>query len=129
MFPGLRRWQDELIYKAKKSGFVETLCGLRIKVEGLCDPLPWKRDSAERRLINNVAQGSAAEVMKHAMIKIHKEAPFFGLLVQVYDELLFETAEPEYELPFVVDCMTNAVKLDVPLTVDGKSGLNWAEAH
>lgn len=126
LFPSLRRWQDALIYESKRSGFCTTLLGRRIKVDGLTDGNPWKREAAERQLINNITQGSAAEIMKLAMIKVH---PQVGLLVQVYDELLFEEAEDYIEdtTAFVVECMENAIKLDVPLTVDCAIGRSWAD--
>lgn len=115
MFPELRRWQDKLIFDSKRSGYCETLLGRRIKVENLNDPNPWKRESAERQLINNITQGSAAEVMKMAMIKIAENTQLsktFGLLVQVYDELLWESQHIEHDKPIVIDCMINAIKLD-----------------
>ncbi len=132
MFPGLRRWQDKLIWESKRSGFFTTLFGRRIKVEGLDSYNKWKREAAERQLINNIAQASAREVMVKAMININGDfgiSDSFGLLVQVYDELLFESQEVEEDMKLVIDNMINCVKLDVPLTVEGKIGLNWAEAH
>jgi DNA polymerase-1 len=129
LFPQLRRFQDTLIYTAKQSGFCTTFMGRRIKIDGLIDGNGWKREAAERQLINNITQGSAAEIMKMAMIKIHKTAPNLGILVQVYDELLFEA--PEYEIEdastWVKLCMEEALKLDVLLTVDCKIGPNWAD--
>ncbi len=131
LFPTLRRWQESLIYEARRSGFCTTLMGRRIRVDSLSDGNSWKREAAERQLINNIAQGSAAEIMKMAMIKIHIANPLIGLLVQVYDELLFESPSQymEDELNTVIDCMKNAVKLDVPLTVDCKTGTSWADCH
>lgn len=131
LFPGLRRWEEQIIHSAKRSGFCTTLMGRRIKVDNLTDPNPYKREAAERQLINNITQGSAAEIMKLAMIKIHgmKDVfhPSFGILVQVYDELLFESPRAEVDLLNVKWAMENAIKLDVPLTVDGKIGRNWEE--
>ena len=132
LFPQLRRWQDTLIYESKRSGFCTTLLGRRIRVEGLSDGNPWKRESAERRLINNIAQGSAAEIMKKAMIEISKDRRMsntFGLLVQLYDELLFESSNIEQDLNYVAEDMIRAVKLEVPLTVDSGIGDNWSDAH
>ncbi len=132
MFPGLRRWQDKLIWESKRSGFFTTLFGRRIKVEGLDSYNKWKREAAERQLINNIAQASAREVMVKAMININGDfgiSDSFGLLVQVYDELLFESQEIEEDMKLVLDNMVNCVKLDVPLTVEGKTGDNWASCH
>ena len=131
LFPQLRRWQETLIYSSKKSGFCTTLLGRRIKIDGLNDGNSWKREAAERQLINNITQGSAAEIMKMAMINIHETMPGVGLLVQVYDELLFEAPEVFIRdvADEVVENMENSVKLDVPLTVECKIGPNWAEVH
>jgi len=132
MFPGLRRWQDKLIWESKRSGYFTTLLGRRIKVDGLDSNNKWKREAAERQLINNIAQASAREVMVKAMIRINRDlgfSPSFGLLVQIYDELLFESQSIENDMPLVIDNMVNAVKLDVPLTVDGKIGDNWSQCH
>ena len=132
LFPGLRRWQDALIFDAKRSGFCTTLLGRRIKVDDLSNGNQWRREGAERQLINNICQGSAAEIMKMAMIHINRDIGFhpqFGILVQVYDELLFESPDIEGDMGLVKNNMENAVKLDVPLTVDGKIGYNWSEAH
>jgi DNA polymerase I len=129
LFPSLRRWQDRVLYESKKSGFCTTLLGRRIKVDGLIDPNPYKREAAERQLINNITQGSAAEIMKLAMIKIYNTAPDLGILVQVYDELLFEAPEQEIEdaACWVKECMEQAILLAVPLTADMKMGPNWAD--
>jgi len=132
LFPSLRRWQETLIYTSKKSGFCTTLLGRRIKVDRLESYNSWEREAAERQLINNITQGSAAEIMKMAMIQISKDTDLsssFGLLVQVYDELLFESADIENDMFHVKFAMENAVKLVVPLTVESKIGPNWAEVH
>lgn len=131
LFPVLRRWQDKLIYESKRSGYCSTLFGRNIKVDGLDDYNKWKREAAERQLINNIAQASAREVMVMAMIKINQALPDLGLLVQVYDELVFEESEfyMESALGTVIECMEHAISLDVPLTVDAKVGANWASCH
>lgn len=133
LFPALRRWQDTLIYESKRSGFCTTLFGRRIKVENLSDTNVWKKEAAERQLINNIAQGSAAEIMKKAMIAISSDKHYlsqtFGLLVQVYDELVFESADIEDDSLIVKILMENAVKLKVPLTVDLKTGPTWADCE
>lgn len=129
LFPQLRRYQETLIFDSKRSGFCTTLLGRRIKVDGLSDGNSWKREAAERQLINNIAQGSAAEIMKMAMSAIKRCAPDIGLLAQIYDELLFESPCIERDLEIVKECMECAIKLDVPLTVEAKLGPNWAEVH
>ena len=129
LFPTLRRWQESLIFESKRSGFCTTLLGRRIKVEDLSHGNQWRREGAERQLINNIAQGSAAEIMKLAMIGIvnYSKTTPIGLLVQIYDELLFESQYIEQDLNFVVHHMKNAIKLDIPLIVDCKTGPNWGE--
>lgn len=129
LFPILRRWQNTLIYDAKRSGYCSTIFGRRIKVEGLNESQTWQRESAERQLINNITQGSAAEVMKLAMIEIARcnvLSESFGLLIQVYDELVFESAEIVNDLEIVKVSMEK-LSLDVPFVVDAKAGSNWAE--
>lgn len=132
LFPVLRRWQDSLIFESKRSGYCTTLLGRRIRVDDLSHGNSWRREGAERQLINNITQGSAAEIMKMAMIKINQSKqyhPQFGLLVQVYDELLWESPDHEEDAKSVQWHMENAVKLAVPLTVECKIGDNWAECH
>jgi DNA polymerase I len=131
LFPFLRRWQENLIYTSKRSGFCSTLRGRRIKVDGLTDGNAWKREAAERQVINNITQGSAAEIMKMAMLRIDRIFHHIGLLVQVYDELLFEAPAHmiDIEAKNVSDCMRNAIKLDVPLTVDCKVGETWTDCR
>jgi len=125
IFPALRRWQDGLIYDSKKTGYCTTLLGRRIRVDGLTESRPWKREAAERQLINNITQGSAAEVMKLAMIRLEQSYPLIGVLAQLYDELLVEGHSGDAE--DVAMCMRKAVELDVPLTVDCGTGPNWAD--
>lgn len=130
LFPTLRRWQDTLIYNAQKSGFCTTLLGRRIKVDGLTDGNKWKKEAAERQLINNITQASAAEIMKLAMIKIYNDERLtksFGLLIQVYDQLIAESYNMEDDIKIMIEDMETAISLEVPLTVDAKIGPNWAE--
>lgn len=131
LFPTLRRWQESLIYESKKSGFCQTLLGRRIRVEELSNGNQWRREGAERQLINNITQGSAAEIMKLAMIKIEQnKAHFsseFGLLVQVYDELLAESSAMSADINLMKWCMELSTNLDCPLVVDSKTGPNWGD--
>lgn len=135
LFPTLRRWQDVLIRESKGSGFCTTLLGRRIRVDGLSDYNKWKREAAERQLINNITQGSAAEIMKMAMIAIQKGydldmfSPRFGILVQIYDELLFESDWIDHDKQLVQNFMESCIKLDVPLIVECKTGDSWASCH
>jgi DNA polymerase I len=129
LFPALRRWQDGLIYESKRSGFCSTILGRRIRIDDLSLGNSWRREGAERQLINNITQGSAAEVMKLAMIKAVQHIPYLGLLIQVYDQLVFE--ENVARMPQVMEavkyCMESCIALEVPLVVDCKQGPNWGE--
>lgn len=133
LFPTLRRWQDKLIFESKQTGYCTTLLGRRIRVEDLGHGNSWRREGAERQLINNITQGSASEIMKMAMIAISSKKHYFsqefGLLVQIYDELLCESREIGPDISLVKECMEMAVSLDVPLTVDCKTGNNWSDCH
>ena len=131
LYPTLRLWQDKLIYKSKSLGYCETIMGRRIKIDNLSDGNSWRREGAERQLINNITQGSAAEIMKKAMIAVDK-LNLVAPLVQVYDELLFEFEEHQ-EVHGIMDqvkfAMETCCELVVPLVVDAKYGTNWAECH
>jgi len=130
LFPHLYDWQQRLIHESRQSGYCTTLLGRRIKIEALQTSNEWRREGAERQLINNITQGSAAEIMKRAMIGIAKtELKDFHLLVQVYDELLCESPNMENDIHEVVYQMENAMELDVPLTVDATIGRTWGELH
>lgn len=128
LFPELYDWEQKLIYDSKRSGYCTTLMGRRIRVEDLDNGNAWRREGAERQLINNITQGSAAEIMKMAMIGV--DSANIDILVQVYDELLIESPKEgaQEELLKTVDIMEHCVDLDVPLTVDAGMGKNWAEA-
>lgn len=130
LFPSLRRWQESLIFKSKRSGTCETILGRRIRVDGLDNGNRWRREAAERQLINNITQGSAADIMLSAMVAIYKAYPEIGLLAQIYDELLFEAPANiiSQVSDYVIDKMCNTTRLIVPLTVDGGIGENWANA-
>jgi DNA polymerase-1 len=129
LFPGLYDWENRLIYESKKSGYCTTLIGRRIRIDELNSNNEWRREGAERQLINNITQGSAAEVMKAAMIEVDKAG--IDILVQVYDSLLIESPKDriEDEILTTTNLMENTTKLDVPLTVTAKIGPNWGECE
>jgi DNA polymerase-1 len=93
------------------------------------------REAAERTALNTPIQGSAADIIKIAMVRIHEalpdKFPNAKMLLQVHDELVFEAPKTDAEelRKMVVDMMSNAYKLDVPLKVDAGTGENWSEAH
>jgi DNA polymerase I len=135
-FPGIRTYMDETKEFAKSNGYVQTLFGRKIHTPEINAKGP-RAGFAHRAAINAPIQGSAADVIRRAMIRM--EAAIDGLpakmLLQVHDELLFEVAEDAVEtlIARARDVMENAsdpvVKLTVPLIVDAGQGANWAEAH
>ena len=129
LFPGLWDWEQKVIYEAKKNGYITTLMGRRIRIEGLDNPNEWRRSEAERQVMNNLAQGSLQECTKIAMIEIDKAG--IEILVQVYDDLLIESYEHNisHDIQIVVDKMQNSTKLCIPMIADSKSGYSWGEMH
>lgn len=130
LFPTLRAWEEKLIWESKRSGYCTTLFGRRIKIEDLNDGRPWVREKAERQLMNNIAQASAAEVMKFGMVRVFNDKrihPMAGLLIQVYDALTGETPDIGNDEPYIKEGMEKAVNIGIPLTVDFKYGPNWAD--
>lgn len=129
MFPQLFDWQQKLIYESKKSGYCTTLLGRRIKVEDLNNGNQWRREGAERQLINNIVQGSAAEIMALGMLEVDKAG--IDILVQVHDEILFESPEESIaaDLQIAIDKLEQCIKIEVPLVVEGNIGKTWAQVH
>jgi DNA polymerase-1 len=134
-FPGVRSYLDGTKQLAREQGYVETLLGRRryfpiFNVRGRRNPQFEAR--AEREAINYPIQGSAADIIKMAMLTLHKtllEKFEARMLLQVHDELLLEVPEAEVDAvkTLVEETMRNAYKLDVPLKVEGNIGRNWYE--
>jgi DNA polymerase-1 len=126
---------DESIQKARDVGYVTTMFGRRRYLPDILSRNQVVRGNAERNAINAPIQGSAADIIKIAMVRIHeklKSENYKSLMVlQVHDELIFEVEISELEKlkELVLFEMSNAVKLDVPLKVDWGTGKNWFEAH
>ena len=130
-FPGVRRYIDETIDRARESGFVSTMFGRRRAVPELTSRNGQIRAAAERVTVNLPIQGTAADILKRAMIDIHGDLPAgAAMILTVHDELLFEVPEAlaETVAELVRDRMEHAVALTVPLTVDVGMGRNWKEA-
>ena len=131
--PDVRRFIDETIEKARENGFVTTMMGRKRFIAGLDSSDKTTRAAAERLAINTVMQGSSADLIKLAMIKIHKtlkkENSPTKMVLQIHDELLFEIPDDriEEEEKLISDIMCNIVSLNVPLVVDTSVGKNWAE--
>jgi DNA polymerase-1 len=135
-FPGIQRYLDETKDKAKTDGFVETLFGRRryfpiFKVQASGSNVQ-ARLRAEREAVNHPIQGTAADIIKIAMLRLHDElmANYKArMILQVHDELLLEVPEAELAQvkPLMLDIMSHAFKLDVPLKVEASTGYNWLE--
>ena len=123
---------DDTVAFAKKEGYVETLFGRKRYIPEIYSTSPMVRNSAERAAINMPIQGSAADIMKLAMIDVEKyikTEPNTEVLLQVHDELIVETPEGQVDqiAQNMKKIMESAAKLDVPLIVDIESGPNWAD--
>jgi DNA polymerase-1 len=135
-FPGVQRYMEKIVQDAKKYGYVETITGRRRVIRDIGSANATIRGGAERMAMNTPIQGTAADMIKLAMINIARELHRTGLqtrmLLQVHDELLFEVPEAEVEQArtLVLNEMRNALTLgDVPVEVEAGTGTNWLEAH
>jgi DNA polymerase-1 len=134
-YPGVKNYMDESIRIAREKGYVETLLGRRRYLNDIHSRNSFVRGFAERNAINAPIQGTAADIIKIAMINIHRKIHDSHLqtrmILQVHDELVFDVYKPELEQvkEMVTREMENAYPLDVPLVVDSGTGSNWLEAH
>ena len=152
-YPGIRAYMDDTIAYARASGYVETLFGRRIYLAAIHDRNPAHRGFAERQAINAPIQGTAADIIKRAMIRVPAALAAAGLghvgftaatakptdgvrmLLQVHDELLFEVPEPQVDAmiatvrPLMEGAVRPVMDLTVPLVVDAGAGRTWNEAH
>lgn len=132
-YPGIRRYIDTIKEEARSTGSVTTQLGRRRPIPELRAGNPALRAAGERAAINHPIQGTAADVIKIAMIRLASRLAEAGLkarlVLQVHDELLLEVPNDEVErlVPILVDTMESALALDVPLTVEVKSGPRWDE--
>ncbi len=134
-YAGIYAWQENLLKKARKEKEVRTLFGRRRKLPYIDSKNQLLVKRSERIAINTAIQGTAADIIKKAMIEVEKnikeKMPTVKLLLQVHDELVLEAPENQakqvYEI--VSDIMCNAVKLSVPIVVDGGIANSWAQAH
>ena len=121
--------------QAREQGYVETVFGRRLYLPEINARNAARRQYAERTAINAPMQGTAADIIKSAMIKIeawlNKEHPDVKLIMQVHDELVFEVPEEKVDAlePEIRNIMTHSVELSVPLLVDIGTGNNWDAAH
>ena len=133
-YPGIKKFLDDTVAHAKEMGYVVTLFGRRRPVPELASSNFMQRSFGERVAMNAPIQGTAADVMKIAMIGVHRELTErkmkSRLVLQVHDELLIEAYEEEVEdvKKILKEQMEQAAQLDVPLEVDMHTGRNWYEA-
>jgi DNA polymerase-1 len=134
-FPGAKRYMEETRKRAKELGYVETVFGRRLWLPEIRSGAPVRRQAAERAAINAPMQGTAADLIKLAMIAVHSYLDSSKLqtklIMQVHDELVFEAPESELETikREVPRLMESVAKLEVPLVVDLGVGENWDQAH
>ena len=134
-YPKLRAYMDSQIHFARENGYVETILGRRRYLKDINSRNAVVRGAAERNAVNAPIQGSAADIIKLAMINIYnrfeKENFRSKMLLQVHDELVFDAHKDELDLikPIIKQEMENAFKLSVPLDVEIGIGENWLEAH
>ncbi len=134
-YPGLKNYIQSQIDFARKTGYVETILGRRRYLKNINSANAVVRAGDERNAVNAPIQGSAADIIKIAMIRIHeqleKEKLHSKMILQVHDELVFDVLKEEMDIvmPLVKQAMENAYPLSIPLIVDAGAGENWLEAH
>jgi DNA polymerase-1 len=134
-YPGIKQYMADTMNFARENGYVTTLMGRRRYLRDINSANQTVRGFAERNAINAPIQGSAADMIKIAMINIHREFKALKLdarmTMQVHDELVFDVPNHEIEIvkPIILEKMKNAIKTEVPIMVEIGTGLNWLEAH
>ena len=134
-YPGIKRYLDETVRKAKQNGYVTSLFGRRRPIPELASANFMQRSFGERAAMNSPLQGTAADIMKIAMIHVDQALKAQGMkariVLQIHDELLVETPEEEVDAvrEILYREMKNAAHLDVELEVDVQQGRDWFEAH
>ncbi len=132
-FPAIEAFTHECIMQASTAGYVTTILGRRRSIPDINSPIQSRRQFGQRAALNSVIQGSAADLIKLAMVNLHKKleprATDIRLLMQIHDELVFECkAESIAEMSTLIKSeMESAIQLTVPLRVDLTTGLNWLE--
>ena len=134
-YPGVKQFMDRIRAEAAEDGYVETLFGRRLYLPNINDRNGLYRQAAERTAINAPMQGTAADIIKLAMIDVDawlsQSSSGIRMMMQVHDELVFEVPEDQLDsfIPEVEKRMERAAELDVPLLVEAGVGNNWEEAH
>ena len=133
-YPGIKDYMENTIKEAKENGYVKTMFGRKRNIPELKNTVYTIRQSGERIALNTPIQGTAADIIKLAMVKVYKALKEHNMkskmIIQVHDELVFDIYENELEKlnKIVTDTMDNVYKLNVPLTVSVNYGKNWYEA-
>jgi DNA polymerase-1 len=134
-YPGVKNYMEQTKEKAKEQGYVETVFARRLYLHEINARNGMRRQYAERTAINAPMQGTAADIIKRAMIELDKEIQTgkldMRMIMQVHDELVFEIKESDVKdaVELIKEKMENAAELAVPLVVDVGIGDNWDEAH
>jgi DNA polymerase-1 len=136
-FSGITRYMDEMINFAREHGYVQTLLGRKRWLRDINSSNFTVRGYAERNAINSPIQGTAADMIKMAMVKIHKAFKEHGfqskMILQVHDELVFDVTRDEVDKvkPVILECMQSAMTLPngIPIIAEVGAGENWLEAH
>ena len=134
-FPGIKQYMQQTVEFAKQHGYVETIMGRKRYIRDINDRNAVVRGFAERNAINSPIQGSAADMIKIAMINIHNDFIEHNLaskmVLQVHDELVFDAPISELEIikPIIENRMKNTFEIAVPIEIEIGSGINWLDAH
>jgi DNA polymerase-1 len=134
-FPAIERWKEQTLEEARERGFTRTIMGRVRKLPDLNSRSRMARNAAERVAVNTPIQGSAADIIKVAMVqlaaRLEAEMPDVKLLLQVHDELVLEVPDGQVEAAkaLLKGVMESAVALDVPLDVEVGVGSDWLAAH
>jgi DNA polymerase-1 len=134
-YPGVKQYMDDIRVRASEKGYVETVFGRRLYLPEINARNAQRRQYAERSAINAPMQGTAADIIKRAMITVHgwlnEKQPGARMIMQVHDELVFEVESGKVDAVTkrVTELMNAAAELKVPLKVDVGTGANWDEAH
>jgi len=134
-YPGVQQFMEDTRIKAREQGYVETLFGRRLYLPDIKASNMQRRQGAERAAINAPMQGTAADIIKRAMVTVQNWLTSSGaparMIMQVHDELVFEVDEGSVESvrDEIIAMMNAAADLSVPLKVDAGIGVNWDEAH
>jgi DNA polymerase-1 len=134
-FSSVAKWREQIVEQAKQSGFVRTISGRIRPTPGIADGNRAVAEATRRYALNAPVQGSAADIIKQAMVRLEPalagEGAGIGMILQVHDELLFEVeaGQADRVVELVKAEMEGAWKLSVPLAVEVGRGRNWGEAH